>query len=371
MLKRLYIDNFRCFVNFELTLGPTGLFIGRNATGKSTLFEVLDRLRRFVAGVDDVRDAFPAESRTRWQFRYEQTFELEVARTDGTYIYHLQVEHNPDREQARVKHEHLSFNGNTLFLAERGEAHLYRDDGSEGSTVLVDWTRSGIAFVNVRHDNTLLVWFRNRLERFFVVQPNPWSMSDRSEREDPRPAKNLSNFASWFRHLTQEEPEALADLTKDLQELFPGHQALKLEQHGRIARLLKHVQRVELDTETRPVEFSFDDLSEGQRVLIALYTLLHVASRQDATVCVDEPANFVDLSEIQPWLMAMSDRVSERNAQALLVSHHPEVIDYLAGECGLLLQRVGGGPVRVSSFSPEPTRGLPASQLVARGWEDE
>ncbi|WP_228061118.1 MULTISPECIES: AAA family ATPase [unclassified Coleofasciculus] len=50
MLKRIYIDNFRCLVNFELDVNMINLFLGSNGTGKSTVFEVLQKIQAFVNG---------------------------------------------------------------------------------------------------------------------------------------------------------------------------------------------------------------------------------------------------------------------------------------------------------------------------------
>ena len=41
MLKRLYVDNFRCLVDFELNFDSINLFLGDNGAGKSTIFDVL------------------------------------------------------------------------------------------------------------------------------------------------------------------------------------------------------------------------------------------------------------------------------------------------------------------------------------------
>jgi len=65
MLKRLYVDNFRCLVNFEMKFDRLGLFMGENGAGKSTVFEVLRRLRSFLLGYENVEGSFPAEALTR------------------------------------------------------------------------------------------------------------------------------------------------------------------------------------------------------------------------------------------------------------------------------------------------------------------
>jgi len=114
-------------------------------------------------------------------------------------------------------------------------------------------------------------------------------------------------------------------------------------------------------------EYTFEELSEGQRAIIGLYTLLHFLSGSGATLCLDEPDNFVALSEIQPFLLALRD---QERIQTLLISHHPEVINLLAPGSGLWFERVSGGPVRVRPFQAPPDAAVPAAEIVARGWED-
>ena len=41
MLKRIYLHNFRSFVNFEWAPPPASVLVGDNGAGKSALIEVL------------------------------------------------------------------------------------------------------------------------------------------------------------------------------------------------------------------------------------------------------------------------------------------------------------------------------------------
>ncbi len=41
MLKRLYVDNYKCLVNFEFVPQQIQLLLGVNGTGKSSVFDVL------------------------------------------------------------------------------------------------------------------------------------------------------------------------------------------------------------------------------------------------------------------------------------------------------------------------------------------
>jgi len=83
----------------------------------------------------------------------------------------------------------------------------------------------------------------------------------------------------------------------------------------------------------------------------------------------DEPENFLALPEIQPWLLQLYDSCSEGKTQALLISHHPELINYLlASPVGYWFEREANTPVRVKQIVAESNGGLPVSELIARGW---
>ncbi len=64
MLSHLYADNFRCLVNFEWTLGRIVLLLGPNGVGKSTLFDLLERLRRLVVDGARIDDGFSSADLT-------------------------------------------------------------------------------------------------------------------------------------------------------------------------------------------------------------------------------------------------------------------------------------------------------------------
>jgi ABC-type glutathione transport system ATPase component len=199
-------------------------------------------------------------------------------------------------------------------------------------------------------------------------------MGAEGKDEDDYPDDYLENFAAWYSHIIQEQTGALLGLQKALQDVIDGFSSLELKRAGQKGRVLRAVFSKMPDGKNgaqrqKHVEFDFDELSDGQRTLIALYTLLHCAVERDATLCLDEPDNFLALAEIQPWIFELGDRVEEVGAQSILISHHPEVMDLLARDCGVVFSRTGLGPVRVESYRAGAFDKLTPSEQIARGWE--
>ncbi|MBN1285083.1 MAG: AAA family ATPase [Anaerolineae bacterium] len=366
MLKHIYIDNYKSLVNFELSLDPINLFLGPNGSGKSAVFEALRIVRCFVTGESNI--IWP-EQRTRWQNQPYQTFVLEVTEDDAVYRYELSLEHDIARRLVRVSRESLLYNDRPLLEFMDGDVQLYQDDGSKGPQYPFDQFQSAGASISSRPETQRIDRFKKQLRRLFVVQINPSMMSSESEQEESIPSLHLENYVSWYRYLSQDQGLAYR-LTEDLREVIPGFDHFRFEQFGETHRLL--TVRFRSEDSGHMVSYRFGELSDGQRMLIALYTLLHLDSAGESTVpifCLDEPENFIALPEIQPWLVRLYDQCTEGKAQALLISHHPELINYLlASPVGYWFDREGNRPTRVKRIAASESAALPPSELIARGW---
>jgi predicted ATPase len=366
MLKRIYIDNYRCFVNFELSLGQQQLILGLNGSGKSTLLDALRSLKKLVTGDGQPDLLFPYGSRTRWQSLPQQTFELQVD-LDEKYRFRLELDSSGRPERTRIKREVVFCNERPVFEFVEGEVRLFNNEFQHKVTYPFNWFNSALATILPRPENTLLMNFKNWMENLQCLELNPHTMSKVTEREELEPASDMSNFASWYRHVSQEQGGAASKLQKNLSQIIPGLESLDLATAGANSRILAANFAFPSAVNARagyPV--AFDELSDGQRVLIALYALLNFVVSGNACLFLDEPENYVAIPEIQPWLMELRDRIDDCGGQVVLISHHPEMIDYLAPELGLVFERAGPGPVRVRNYTPEGS--LPPSEQIARGW---
>ena len=372
MLQRLYADNYKCLVNFELRLQELSLLLGPNGVGKTAVLDVVFALRRLLNGSARITDTdvFSTRTLTRWQNVQLQVFEVEVLLDTDRFIYRLEVGHDRSARRARIQLEKLVHQNDlgkgTLFEFENGEVQLYRDDYSSGPQYAYDWWESALARVAPRNDNERLTRFLDFVRKIMVCSLYPPIFSAESRDEDPLLQRDTRNFADWYRHMVQERPDLLPELTGTLQEIMHGYRTIRLEKVGQETRALMVV----FDEGGERYELRFDELSDGQRALIALYALIHLTADQGYTLLLDEPDNYVALAEIQPWLRELESACGETVPQAVISSHHPELIDYLGSENSYTLQREKSGIVTVRKPEANPAEpGLKRSELIARGWD--
>lgn len=364
MLKRLYIDNFRCFVNFEFKPERKQLLLGENGSGKSSLLDAILFIKWFIEGGES---RFTQSTRTRWQDLPLQVFEIETLLDEKLFQYRLEIQYAPESRLPSISVERLTVSGSPAFELVKGEIHFFPNDGTKATALPWESKQSALLlaqFSNL-HVGRFVSWIKTL--HCFQIDPYPGEMDETADGEDEMPAYDLSNLAPWYRHLLQAEPESNALFLATLKETLTGFQSLRFSAVDDGVRKL----RTHFDAPQKGrVQYSISELSEGQRMLIGLYMVLHFVLAKGQTVILDEPDNFISSREIQPWLLAAEEAVDESKGQLILISHHPEILNQWSQEYGLRLFRETNGQVRPEKFKTDYDGVLQPSEVIARGWED-
>ena len=395
MLKRLYVDNFRCLVDFELNFDSINLFLGDNGAGKSTVFDILGKLQKFITKENaNLKSLFKLSDCTRWQDKEHQRFELEILGNNGVYKYKLEIqkievvdidfgtESNDPYFDTMISGEHLWFNEKPLLSVYQKSVETCSDDGIFHYSSRYNYSQSIVPLLKPDNNNKKIIWFRDRIKRLAILKITPNLITSESSQKNSFLTKKMENFVSWYRYIFADNQNKLTQLTESLQDILDGFIRFKLERISEKAVILKLIFKTEESHQN--IEYTFGELSDGQKVLVVLYSLFYGLESQDYTLCIDEPENFLALPEIQPWLFQLYDLCSENKLQALLISHHPELIDYLlASPVGYWFQRESNSSVRVqpidnnflrpviNNIQQDNKSGLKMSELIARGWLNE
>ena len=367
MIKYLYINNFRTFVNFKIEFGSLNVLLGKNGSGKSGVYTVLDMLRNFVGQGMQTDLCFSSASCTRWMDSNIQTFELAVDHEGKEYIYHLEIEYDEKTKAGRVYSENVKLNGNSLLENHKGFVCLYDDNYAKGNEFQVDGSFSGLRFVFQSPGNSLLSEFKLILFSIVVCSPNPYRMQGGSPTEMPLPDGFFSNVGNVFAYMQLARPDVASKVQEYIRDINPSFVQLRMsmEVFGRT---------MVADYKFRDVEkyFHFEELSDGERVLIALAIIQFGYVKQGMPVVLDEPDNYVALSEIKPWCMEMEKACME-GGQCILISHHPEVMDYFAAGSGIWLKRLASGETVIEDdpfYKSDEEHFMKYSELVAGGYDE-
>ena len=141
MLDYLYVNGYKSLVNFRIDFASTSVLIGKNGTGKSSVFEVIRKITKFINGDTDsngrmitnsVKDLFTEDTYTKWLESDIQTFEMGVSDDGIHYLYRLEVEHgHKTLGMNQIISEELLCNNSTVYILENGITKLFDIKGNK------------------------------------------------------------------------------------------------------------------------------------------------------------------------------------------------------------------------------------------------
>ncbi|GFZ99614.1 hypothetical protein GCM10011497_32910 [Elstera cyanobacteriorum] len=347
MITKLYVDNYKTLVDFTVEFEPLTLIVGGNGTGKSAITEILNALSLLARGKAELRSFFPKETLSKSiNKKQQQAIGVFFDIDNDKYEYRLELHHKLSGDGFSRIREILIVNGEVFF--ERNDDTIKHIDKNRDAVI------AGMARLEEKlalyyimgftpEDKTARV-FETMATRINTHQINPFSVNGFSIEESRFLNRQGDNFSAWYRHYAAENPLILPGLFSEIADFMPGFTQFRLSgEEGRRALMCDFSNGASID---------FDYLSEGQKCLILLYSLLNFNAAKDVlrkVLVFDEPENFISLKEIQPWLRKVEDWVEEGNGQIILISHHPETMNYEGDDSLVWLERENGGPTRLKS----------------------
>ena len=108
--------------------------------------------------------------------------------------------------------------------------------------------------------------------------------------------------------------------------------------------------------------YKASELSDGERQILLLHFLIDTFVSEGYSVFVDEPDNYIALSEMASLNMALED-ASLQSGQCVVISHHSEMIDFFASANGIWFDRGGYGITRITE-APNPEDTFTYSEIM-------
>jgi predicted ATPase len=364
MIERLYVDNFRTLQDFTWQPAAESLVLGYNGSGKTTVMDALEVVRSWAWSWDRLENLLPPENTTRWSTSESVRLELDVKTKKGAFRYKVEFQvPRATNSEPLVRAESLIVDDRSVLARMTNEVRVFNGGSSELAKYPLPRNQSAVTSVFASDWPDLAGAFLTALAQMVVVRPIPLLFQTEVAKPESRAHYRFENFIAWYQYQIQGGKFDVKRLLS--QAVWDDFDYLRLTPVGG-----KFGMEAVFKTPQSSGEFvlRFQELSDGEQMLIVLYSLLaYQKATPGTTIFIDEPDNFVALSELQPWLLAMLDERPE-NGQVILVSHNPEIIQTMGeSKVSLFSRESHTSPTRVMRLEPDES-GLSLSERLARGW---
>jgi len=363
MIQRLYVNNFRCLENFELTVKdlPSALLIGKNGSGKSTVSSVLEIFQSLSRGVNRVGQLVLVEDFARGRSDTPMRFEIEVLLDQKLFKYVLALELPENFKELRIFEEQLEVSGEPLFSRKKAQVKLYRSTQNYEADFLVDWHLVALPVIQEQSEKDPLRIFRTWLSRMIILAPIPSLMTGDSHGETLEPKRNGSNFGEWFSGLLSRYPAAYTHVDKYLREIMPDLQDFMNELVGKDSKSMI----VRFEANSANLSIGFKDLSDGEKCFFLSAVVLAANKSYGPLFCFwDEPDNYLSLSEVGHFVTSLR-RSFKNGGQFLATSHDEEAIRKFSNDNTFVLDRKSHlEPTLVRMLRDLPVRGELVDTLI-------
>lgn len=355
MIRRLYVHNFRCLNNFDLSIGDkaSALLIGANGSGKTTISRALEILQKIARGTNRVGELVKPSELNRTLLDSPFRLSIQVELESGVFDYELALDLPPGFRELRVREEKLACNGAPLFSRETASVRLGRSTNA-AAEFRIDWHLIALPIVQERSGDDPLSIFKKWLGRMLILRPIPGLMTGDSNEETLYPSVDVSNFAAWFSGLLAEAPAAYTRIDSYLKQVMSDLKDLQNPTTGKDSRSLT----VNFSSEMGSIPIPFGDLSDGEKCFMVCSLVLAAKEAYPSTFCFwDEPDSYLALSEVGHFVIALRSAF-KTGGQLIVTSHNPEAIRKFSEDNTFFLHR---------KSHLEPTLIHPVSELTVRG----
>jgi len=323
MLKRLYAHNFKCLQNFELKLDSLSsvFLLGKNGSGKTTIFDVIEIFQQVGRGVTALKDLISEASFNHNNTHLPIDFELDVVIEKKNFSYKLSIEFPTGFTHPKIKNESLFSNNKAIFQRNGGQASV-----NDSSNFSLDWHHIGLPLVSVRSDDEPLAIFRDWLKNIIILSPFPRRFNDLSKAESATILRGGENIIDWARWLLSSNPSLYITIFDFLKFRMQDLKVFKFEVLGRDDKELKFT----FEDNNINFQVDFSQLSDGEKIFFLGATVIAAHINNPTILCLwDEPDNFVGLKELNHFITASrkSFEALGSKGQLIMTSHNERVVN--------------------------------------------
>jgi ABC-type lipoprotein export system ATPase subunit len=317
MITSMHIENFKCFKEFDIELGPFNVLIGPNGSGKSSL---LDAVR--LGG-----DLRPGNNRPAnlhsgkfWSPLGTEFREYEIIR--------------PDRIWTWMKRENLRVELRIYGREGRGPTQPYQHIRSEDGIVFRSFVAVGEKPIpETEHDQ----WYDETVGRVGYYRFAPESLKCPSLLTNKLTIDG-HGLPGYLNHILSTDRPVFERVVREFCRRFPEYTDIMMPS----VNVTPHPQRGESESPGRgkketyrlflklrkqnDIDLEAEDVSDGQIVCLAFIALSCVSARPNILL-VEEPENWVHHASLKEIVDTLKQLSKDKGVQVIMTTQSPYMLD--------------------------------------------
>lgn len=365
MFKKIEVDNFKSLVHFSMELTPMTVIVGNNATGKSSILQVIDFLCNSVNEdfnvtlerrnwyVDNVRSKIHANNS---KIQINSLIELQVDGHQRQYVWELSINAYSSKNLMELHAEKITNAdaGNVLLDYAQGKGGFYLGDKTQfpipDGFVMQSSILKNIAYgVGGSRELLLLKAFLQNSVSFEMLSPADMRLSSRGKTDSIGLSGNA--LPSFIKSMDVDQKERFL---KKLAYLLDGKiTGVEAKTKGKPGWTEICVQE---NYKNRQLSINSKELSDGMLRILAFVAISEM-EKKPAVMLLDEIENGINISYAEHLIGILKEICAENERQLVVTTHSTVFLDYVDSSDIVYLYRDDQGITKaVSLFASEEMR---------------
>ena len=329
MIASMHIENFKCFEDFDIELGPFNVLIGPNDSGKTAFLEAI----RILSGVGPSKK-MPADG-----FRLTPETPL--------------IPHYVWRQQEAIAIR-ISASGDTRDNCRRYVHHEFTCDDKtnelQSQIVLREGAPENLKAGLTKSPKLAEQWFDEVIGKVVYYQLDPASLKKDSDivRKGSAMSTNGDGLPTYLEELLREDREAFSVMEKQLYAAFPQYEGFTLGKKKAMNTLTFRT--------TQGTGLSARDVSDGV-VLYLAYLAIAYQPSPPQIVLAEEPENGVHHANLKCIVQALRHLAEDKQVQVIMTTHSPYLLDCVEPEEVRVFHKDEEGAAHAARLSDHPEVG--------------
>ena len=322
MITSMHIENFKCFKEFDIELGPFNVLIGPNGSGKSSLLEAVRIAGRLSPGSNQPVNF---HSRKSWSALGTEFPEYQIVRPDQIWTW-------MKRADLRID---LQIYGQGGRKGGQPYQHLVSADG----IVFRSFVDGGKASIPEGEKDR---WFAETVGRVAYRRFEPDALKCPSLLTNEL-TNDGHGFPGYLTHILGTDRPVFERIEREFSRRFPEYKDIMMPS----VNVTPHPERGESESPGRgekgtyrlflklrkqnDVVLETEDISDGQVVCLAFIALSCISTRPNILL-VEEPENWIHHASLKDIVETLKQLSKDKGVQVMLTTHSPYLLDHVEPE---------------------------------------